>query len=174
MNKGDCVKAGFDAFMDVPVKNKWQFRYVIALREIMPEWYGFHVVLLNKMTNQIIDASISAKNKNGGKNLIMNYDEWVKQDGVLVDGKYTYVEWTFQQLIQEWIKEGDFLEIMPIAYERWDLQGKDKQKEWNKLFPEFKNYAEYMKDYFIPTFKPTEHKMMAQMDAAVKGKASLV
>jgi hypothetical protein len=172
MSAGDCVKAGFDAFVNIPFQNKWQFRYVIAMREIMPEWYGFHVVLHNKVTNQIIDASISGKRKNGGKNLVMNYDEWVKEDSVLVDGKYTYVEWTFGKLLTEWSKEGDFLEIMPIAYERWDLQGKDKQKEWDKLFPEFKNYAEYMKDYFIPTFKPTEHRAMQEFDLEKKGKAS--
>jgi hypothetical protein len=172
MSAGDCVKAGFDAFVNIPFQNKWQFRYVIAMREIMPEWYGFHVVLHNKVTNQIIDASISAKRKNGGKNLVMNYDKWVKEDGVLVDGKYTYVEWTFGKLLTEWSKEGDFLEIMPIAYERWDLQGKDKQKEWDKFFPEFKNYAEYMKDYFIPTFKPTEHRAMQEFDLEKKGKAS--
>jgi len=171
MAGGDCVKATFMEFLDVAGKDKDQYRYVVVLRSVFGmEHFGFHCLL--KKTNAdgsvtMIDASNSARNyfedgelKQGDKK-VMTWDEWVAKDNPILDGKYTYVEWEWLDVLDIFLGESDdFLEDMPLAMEAWSLD----KKQWKERFPEFKNHADYMRNYFMPKFQPTILKLHEESD----------
>ena len=117
----------------------------------------------------MIDASNSAKMVNDGEKLVMTWDEWVERDKPLLDGKYTYFEWTWLEVLDVMLDEDDesFIKATRIAKDRWDL----KPKEFNKLFPEFESFQDYMQNYFLPTHQPQMMKLMAEADKLNKKKA---
>lgn len=171
MAGGDCVMATFHEFLNVHGKDKDQYRYVVVLRSLFgAEHFGFHCLL--KKTNAdgsvtMIDASNSARNyfedgelKQGDKQ-VMTWDEWVAKDKPILDGKYTYVEWTWEDVLDVFLGESnDFQEDMPLAMECWHLDS----KEFNARFPEFKNQADYMQNYFMPKYQPNLLKMHQELD----------
>lgn len=171
MAGGDCVMATFHEFLNVHGKDKDQYRYVVVLRSIFgAEHYGFHCLL--KKTNAdgsvtMIDASNSARNyiedgelKQGDKQ-VMTWDEWVAKDNPILDGKYTYREWTWEDVLDVFLGEStDFQEDMPLAMECWHLDS----KEFNARFPEFKNHADYMQNYFMPKYQPMILKLHEESD----------
>jgi hypothetical protein len=61
-----------------------------------------------------------------------------------------------------------FIKATRIAKDRWDL----KPKEFNKLFPEFKSFQDYMQNYFLPTHQPQMVQLMAEADKKKKEKVS--
>ena len=173
MAGGDCVKATFMEFLNVHGKKKDQYKYVVVLRQTFGvENYDFHCLL--KKTNPVdkkvymIDASNHAKMTNDGKKLVMTWDEWVERDKPLLDGKYTYFEWTWLEVLDVMLDEDDysFVNASMIAKDRWDL----KPKEFNKLFPEFESFQDYMQNYFLPTHQPQMMQLMAEANELNKKK----
>lgn len=173
MAGGDCVKATFMEYLNVHGKNKDQYKYVVVLRQTFGvENYNFHCLL--KKTNPadkkvyMIDASNSAKHANDGEKLVMTWDEWVERDKPLLDGKYTYFEWTWEEVLDVFLDDesDDFQDSTMIAKDRWNL----KPKEFNKLFPEFESHQDYMQNYFLPTHQPQMMQLMAEADELNKKK----
>jgi hypothetical protein len=175
MAGGDCVKATFMEYLNVHGKKKDQYKYVVVLRQTFGiENYNFHCLL--KKTNPadgkvyMIDASNSAKMVNDGEKLVMTWDEWVERDKPLLDGKYTYFEWTWEEVLNIFLDEesDDFQDSSMIAKDRWDL----KPKEFNKLFSEFKSYQDYMQNYFLPVHQPKMFELYKEADKLKEEKVS--
>jgi hypothetical protein len=55
-----------------------------------------------------------------------------------------------------------------IAKDRWDL----KPKEFNKLFPEFESYQDYMQNYFLPVHQPKMFELYKEADKLKEEKVS--
>ena len=165
MGAGDCYPAAFKAInsskfftKDHDPNHDWVV--VHALRDIFPggEHYGGHAFLLNKKTKTVYDSSISAKYIDGSVDGVvdgMPLDEYVEKTSLLTEGKYVWKEYTMLELN---IKTIEHMVHTPfdLAKEQWSLASDDE--EFAKRFPGFSSYKEYMQEYFIPTFCPTQHE----------------
>mgnify|MGYP003109668639 FL=1 len=165
MGAGDCYPAAFKAinsskFFTKDHEPNHDWVVVHALRDILPgaEHYGGHAFLLNKKTKTVYDSSISAKYIDGSVDGVvdgMPLDEYVEKTFLLTEGKYVWKEYTLKEL-NEITFEHMVHTPFDLAKEQWSLASKDE--EFAKRFPGFSSYKEYMQEYFIPTFCPTQHE----------------
>jgi len=158
MGAGDCYPAAFKAINSSKFNDDWIV--VHALRDIFEggEHYGGHAFLLNKKTKTVYDSSISAKYIDGSVDGVvdgMPLDEYVEKTFLLTEGKYVWKEYTLKEL-NEITFEHMVHTPFDLAKEQWSLASKDE--EFAKRFPGFSSYKEYMQEYFIPTFCPTQHE----------------
>ena len=160
MGAGDCYPAAFKAINSSKFEDNDDWIVVHALRDIFPgaEHYGGHAFLLNKKTKTVYDSSISAKYIDGSVDGVvdgMPLDEYVEKTFLLTEGKYVWKEYTLKEL-NEITFEHMVHTPFDLAKEQWSLASKDE--EFAKRFPGFSSYKEYMQEYFIPTFCPTQHE----------------
>lgn len=158
MGAGDCYPAAFKAINSSRFTDDWIV--VHALRDIFEggEHYGGHAFLLEKDYKAVYDDSISAKYIDGSVDGVvygMPLSEYVEKTFLLTEGKYVWKEYTMLELS---IKTIEHMAHTPfdLAKEQWSLASKDE--EFAKRFPGFSSYKEYMQEYFIPTFCPTQHE----------------
>ena len=127
---------------------------VHALRDIFKggNHFGGHAFLLNKKTDTVYDDSISAKYIDGSVDGVvdgMPLKEYAEKTYLLTEGKYVWKEYSMKELNIITFMHG-YHSPFDLAKERWDLS----PEEFESKFPGFKDIADYMKNYFQPTFEP--------------------
>ena len=111
------------------------------------EWWGGHCFLLNTEENLVFDFSNGAKMRNDGKELVVDADEIYKKWNICKDGNATYFEYTFETAV-EWAYDSGHYGSWELKFELW------REKDWGN----------YMKDYWIPTFEPKRHALNQSVD----------
>lgn len=139
MPKGNCYEANFKEFTTKvdrkPIYHEGNWVLVHAMREIASEWWGGHAFLLNKDFDEVWDYS-------NGKIEVWPKDEIFKTWNIQVEGDRMYFEYTYIRALQMALDTGH--------YGSWELLFEDwKNKEW----------IDYMKNYFQPTFQPMLFKL---------------
>ena len=157
MGAGNCYPAAWNAINDPSKGNDWVV--VHALRDIFKgaAHYGGHAFLLNKKTNTVYDDSVSAKYIDGAIDDIidgMPFQEYVDKTYVLTEGDYVYKEYTMKELNMITF-ENEYHSPFHLAKEMWSLE----PKEFAARFPGYDSHADYMKNYFLPTFEPHWEKL---------------
>lgn len=157
MGAGNCYPAAWNAINKSSKGDDWVV--VHALRDIFKgaAHYGGHAFLLNKKTNTVYDNSISAKYIDGNVDGVvdgMPFQEYVDKTYLLTEGDYVYKEYTMKELNRITFEHG-YHSPFHLAKEMWSLE----PKEFAARFPGYDSHADYMKNYFLPTFEPQWEKL---------------